>query len=322
MTARRHHFVSQCYLNGFVANRDKPRLFVVDLQTRRTFETSPANVAAERDFHRIDIDGHSPDALENAFSEFEARLDQALRRIVAARSIADPNDRALVFGLIAILAVKNPRLRQTYGDFSAQVAKLIMELSVSTPQRFAAQIRAAKRRGVLAAGTDIDYEQMREFVKKREYEIAIRTMEHLRVELPTIDHVIPTIAARKWMLFRAPPGLTFVTADHPVCLMWANPAERGQLPPPGFALEKTQVLFPLSQHLAMVGAFEMQDEERDANELMVAKINGAIVLYSTRQVYARDQHFCYKFNHNVEIRRGDQLLDDPGLFRRTAAERN
>jgi hypothetical protein len=106
MTARRHHFVSQCYLNGFVDDRDKPKLFVVDLKTRRTFETAPANVAAERDFHRIDVEGHSPDALENTFSEFETRLDQALRRTVAARSIADPNDRALVFELIAILAGK------------------------------------------------------------------------------------------------------------------------------------------------------------------------------------------------------------------------
>jgi hypothetical protein len=100
----------------------------------------------------------------------------------------------------------------------------------------------------LAAGVDIDYEQMREFVESGGYEIESPTMEHLRVELPTIDHVMPTIAERKWMLFRAPPGLIFVTSD------------------------------------------------------------------------ARDQHFCNKFNHNVEIRRGAQLLDDPGLFGSMAAE--
>jgi hypothetical protein len=74
VTARRHHYVPQCYLNGFVTDREKPKLIAVDLATRRTFETTPANVAAERDFHRIDIDGYAPDALENAFSEFETQV--------------------------------------------------------------------------------------------------------------------------------------------------------------------------------------------------------------------------------------------------------
>jgi hypothetical protein len=54
MTARQHHYVPQCYLKGFVKDRKKPKLFVVDCKERRSFSTSPDNVAAERDFHRID----------------------------------------------------------------------------------------------------------------------------------------------------------------------------------------------------------------------------------------------------------------------------
>ena len=72
MTARRHHFVPQCYLKGFVRHRNKPKLFVVDGRERRSFHTAPANVAAERDFHTIEIEGFPPDALENSFASFEA----------------------------------------------------------------------------------------------------------------------------------------------------------------------------------------------------------------------------------------------------------
>jgi Protein of unknown function (DUF4238) len=71
MTSRRSHHVSQCYLKGFVANRDDPKLYVVDLKECKNFTTNPINVAVERDFHRIDVDGHEPDAIENAFSDFE-----------------------------------------------------------------------------------------------------------------------------------------------------------------------------------------------------------------------------------------------------------
>jgi Protein of unknown function (DUF4238) len=67
MTARQHHYVPRCYLKGFVANRNKPKLFVVDLKERRSFSTNPINVGAERDFHRIVVDGHRPDALEMRF---------------------------------------------------------------------------------------------------------------------------------------------------------------------------------------------------------------------------------------------------------------
>ncbi len=316
MTARKHHYVPQCYLKGFVADREKPKLFVVDLGTRRTFETAPANVAAERDFHTIDIEGLAPDALENAFSEFETRLDEALKRIVAARSIANDNDRALVFELITLMATKNPRLRENFSDMRAQTAKMIMDLATSTPERWAAQIRAAKKDGFLVRDADEDYDRIRESVERGEYEIETPTMEHLRAELPTFEKVMPLIAERKWMMFRAPPGSSFVTSDHPMCLMWANPEERRRFSPPGLALAKTQLLFPISHELAMIGAFEMRDEERDTDVSHVAQINGSIFLRCMRQVYARDGGFPYKLNHNAEIRRGDQLLDDPGLFGR------
>ncbi len=46
----------------------------VDALEQRAFRTSPLNVAAERDFHRIDAKGVAPDALENAFSGFEGEL--------------------------------------------------------------------------------------------------------------------------------------------------------------------------------------------------------------------------------------------------------
>ncbi len=319
MTARRHHYVPQCYLNGFVADRKKPKLFVVDLETRSSFETAPANVAAERDFHTVDVEGHAPDALENAFSDFETRLDQALKRIVAARSISNDDDRALVFELMAVMAVKNPRLRENFSSMRAHTAKMIMDLAISTPERWAAQMRAAKKDGFLAADAEMDYERMRAFLESGEYEIKTLTMEHLRVELLTVEKVMPHIAGRKWMLFRAPPGSSFSTSDHPVSLMWADPRERGRMPPPGFGLTKTQVLFPLSRELAMIGAFEMRDEERDTDALHVAQINGSTFLHCKRQVYGQDGGFPYILTHNPEIRRGDQLLDDPGLFGRNVS---
>src|SRR4051812_29790680 len=94
MTARRHHYVPQCYLKGFCRHRGKPKLFVVDTKHLRTFSTPPANVAVERDFHAVDIEGVPTDALENSFAQFESDLSRSLERIIATRSISDKVDRA------------------------------------------------------------------------------------------------------------------------------------------------------------------------------------------------------------------------------------
>ena len=44
------------------ASRQTGLSFVVDCKERRSFYTAPANVAVERDFHRIDVEGQPPDA--------------------------------------------------------------------------------------------------------------------------------------------------------------------------------------------------------------------------------------------------------------------
>lgn len=61
---RRQHFVPQFYLRGFAGEKDQ--LFVVDRPSKKTFRTAPKNVAAERDFNRVEVEGIAPNAVEKA----------------------------------------------------------------------------------------------------------------------------------------------------------------------------------------------------------------------------------------------------------------
>jgi hypothetical protein len=304
VTARQHHYVPQCYLRGFVRHREKPQLFVVDAKERRAFNTSPANVAVERDFHRVDIEGLPSDAFENALSGFEGELSQALTRIIAARSLRNVNDRALLFNLIGLTAIKNPRLRETMRAAREQTTKTIMSMVTATPERWAAHVRRAKEAGYINKDADDDYERLRDFIDKNEYKIEVPPAAHLATELKIFDKILPLIFGRKWMLFRAPPDVTgFVTSDHPMCLMWSDPKLRDGFFPPGLGLGRTQLLFPISNELAAVGAFELQEQELDASELMIAQINGSTILHATRQIYARDSNFRYKMQHHGTCQR-------------------
>jgi hypothetical protein len=321
VTARQHHHLSQCYLKGFVHDRDKPRLFVLDAKEHRTFVAHPKNVAVERDFHAVEVEGLPRDAFEKSLAGFETELDHALRRITTARSIIkNESDRGYLLNFICLLAIKNPGLRENIRAAHEQTARITMDLVTATPERWDEQVRLAKKDGFLPANTTADYETMHEFVERGKYRIETMPATHLQMEMRIFDKVLPLIFNRKWMLFKAPANRTgFLTSDHPVCLMWADPTKRGGFWPPGLGLPRTQLLFPISNELAAIGAFEIDDMEMDADDLLISQINGEIILHATRQIYARDSDFLYKMQHNSRIMKGTELLTDQLTARTQAA---
>jgi hypothetical protein len=195
--ARRHHYVPQCYLRGFVLDRDRPQLFVIDGKKQSSFRTTPANLAAKRDFHRIEVDGYPPDALENAFSGFEAEVSKALDRIITTRSINNDNDRAHLLNLMALIAIKNPRHRDSWRTAQEQLWKRVFDLATATPERWASQIRRAKADGYIDVNADEDYRRAREFVEADQYMITVPTDRHLELEMKAFDTVLPLFLSPK-----------------------------------------------------------------------------------------------------------------------------
>jgi hypothetical protein len=88
---------------------------------------------------------------------------------------------------------------------------------------------------------------------------------------------------------------------------------------PGFGLTGTDVYFPISTGLAVIGAFELKELEIDIGENGVAGLNGAQVAYSERQVYARDYNFTYSLQPNEAPRKASKLIRDQ-RFRRPKKE--
>ena len=119
MAARQHHYIPQFYLKGFaVARKKSHQLIVFDRKSRKTFSAATKNVAVERDFNRVEIEGHPPDAIEKVMSQFETEAAAALERIVAANTadgrplIPTQSDR-IVGGSKSSSSRKVARLRGT-----------------------------------------------------------------------------------------------------------------------------------------------------------------------------------------------------------------
>jgi hypothetical protein len=76
-------------------------------------------------------------------------------------------------------------------------------------------------------------------------------------------------------------------------------------------LKGTEIVFPISPRLAVLGAFEIEEGHADATPLMVAEMNGTIALFAERQVYARDMAFHYSFGEGTRPRKAPKLMKDP-----------
>lgn len=309
MTARRHHYVPQFYLKGFVADRSRSQLFVIDTDEHRTFVTSPVNVAVEHDFHTIDAPGQQPDAVERKLSELEGEISGALARIVSTRSLSDHNDRVYLFIFMALLLLKNPGMRERVGTFIGQVTMAHFQMLASNSDAWNREMERAKNEGTFPQTADTD--ELRELVLAGAFNIGVSVPGHLQLEFGLVDRIAALIASRHWILYRSTPGRTgFVTSDNPVSLSWV---QQRRPDPPGLGRNGTQLIFPISNELAAIGAFGIKERTVDADDESIAKVNGNIIRMRNHQVYARGEDFVYFLQHNTHPMKGTQLLADPGF---------
>jgi Protein of unknown function (DUF4238) len=313
MVARRHHYLPRCYLKGFSKPRERGKWHYVHVYDRsgETFKANIINIATQKDFNRVEIEGHPPDAFEQGvLAKFENELGPALVRILEHRSLKDDADRALLFNLIGMSAIRTPRHRETLRDFHEQIAHMIMDLATATKERWEGQTRQMKAEGHVSK-RDVPYEEMRAAVVGKKFRIQVPTERHIEMEMNALDAVLPTLFKRKWVVLLPPmesPG--FVTCDHPVCLMFSDPKMRGKFKGPGHGLAGTQLIFPIGTHMAVVGAYEIEEGTLKLNEDRVAGVNGALVTYADRQVYAANPDFTYVRQENEKPRRGSSLIKD------------
>jgi hypothetical protein len=289
--ARHHHHIPQFYLRGFAANTGKGdyKLTVANVAAGRFFETNPRNVGGKRDFNRIEIEGHPPDALEQKLAGFEAEVAESLRRVAESQKFAG-DERRNVLNFIALLAVRSPQMREHVRKMQEELMKKMLSISLTSKQRWEQQeakmIAAGK--GPPPGEPRLTYEQVKEFHEHGEYDILLNRGYHIGLELRTHDPVLRALAARKWTLYTSDDTAgCFVTTDRPVMLTYVKPMEvplfhRNS---PGFGVPETEVMFPLTQHMTLAGMFEGGESIVKANTHIVAQANTKMIHGSFGQVY-------------------------------------
>ena len=294
--ARHHHYLPQCYLRGFLPKgENSSKIVVLDLKRKKYFETGTRNIGGVKDFNRIKAEGLAPDSLENSLSSFEGQVATALRDIENDKNLDNETTYAVIMNLIALVGIRHPVMRDRITDFHAQISKKLMGMNLVSKKRWEDTLQKMREDGV-DIGEHISYEKMKEFFESGKYEITVPNETHFDLEFEGIDAILPFLFNRKWALILASQVTgPIITCDRPVSLTWQYPEK---LPPimrysPGFGMKETDVVFPVSQNMALLGAFEIESEVINADREFVASMNANIMAFAVSQIYTPDLSFVF-----------------------------
>lgn len=306
--ARHHHYIPQCYLRGFTVRTGKRlQLTVARLSTWTSFETNARNVAGVRDFNRVDVDGHPPDALEAALSTFEGQAAASIRRVVATGTFSG-EDRVVLLNLATLLAVRSPQQREHWRQFQEHLWRNVMSLALSSKERWLRQVQQMKQAG-RAVNEAVTYEQVKEFNDRGEYTVQLATCHHIGVEFGGFEAVLPFMLARRWALYRTDKQKGFfLTTDRPVLLTWNRPADAqaARRNGPGYGMHDTEVLFPLTRDALLIGEFDGPEGTFPANFELVAAANTKMFVHAFDQAYLPGRSLSYRgpdgrFHHDTKL---------------------
>jgi hypothetical protein len=308
--SRNHHYIPQCYLRGFSKNGGKKSMLtVLDLEKKNFFETSTRNIGAVRDFNRVEIKGKNPDFLENSLSGFEGQTASAIKNISATERF-EGNDKIAILNLIALLAIRTPNVRENRRMNHEILIKRTMDIALSSNKRYESFRKNMANDGEIYSES-ITYEDVKQFHENGRYIIELPSEIHIQTEFASIDTVLPYLFQRKWLLFSAKnqDPLNFITTDRPVVLNWCNPQNVGKAIRnyPGYGLNDTEVIFPISKSLFLHGEFDGHEGTRYADDRLIACMNTKMIMSAYKQVYSSTRRFLFLAD-DFSIQTGNKLF--------------
>lgn len=275
-SAKRHHYLSQCYLKGFTNYNEQ--LTALNLVDGKIFYPGPHNVGVEAYFNSFKTaDGIVSNVVEFGRSQFEADVAKAICSVEKLEQF-EGDDKVIILNLMSLFAVSNPFRREQHNAMIDSLAKQVLRI-------------AASNVGYSVNGVLIT-EEYRKFIEEGRFRVELTKNAQIWNEyFEYFEVILETMLHRKWTLIRVPDEAPLVTCDFPIALTWKDPKKYRF--DPGFGCGNTQVFFPLSQKFALIGDFEGFDQVVCASEEQVALINANILFFAKKQVYAPQENILF-----------------------------
>lgn len=306
---RKHHYVPRCYLAGFAADSDAPRLFVLDKDSGRAHSAHVNDAACERDFYMVEVEQEGdPFAVEKLFSTVESAGAEALRFIAEHRTVPRDALYARLIAFLAVMTVRVPAVIDAIQQPFAQVMKSILWQITDSRETYEGMMEKLRSEGKDVSG--VTFESMCEFVRSEDCVVSMGQNFRIGTLLEMLKHAEPLLAARKWTVVEAADGAPdFICSDRPVTLCWNKAELMHPLFGPGLGIRDTTVMFPVNRRLALLGLFEMSAPLRVLDARGVGLINMYTAFYAKRFVYSGAEDFTVNLGEGRPLAGRDGFIE-------------
>lgn len=297
---RKNHFTPVLYLRNFCDGNDV--LHVVSPIDGHRWKSSPAGIGYERGLYWPDNLEKSvdPNKCEDTFCNFEGAAAPVINEIVTRRRMpTDDEQLGMLFNFIAFQAVRGPNARRTIAAPREDTARIIMDLLVSSRELYENQMRRF--------GHSPDEYPYEKIIQGR-YEPYLTTEGFLDGAMKMMDTILRYLHRRSWtVLYSDRSGEQFVVSDHPVALTWSDGHHTRV--GPGHAHLKTDVTFPLSSSVALLGRYEAFEPVTEVPREIVATVNSKTINHAQRFVAGCSGEFVLMRDSNIVVT-AEQFIAD------------
>ena len=289
---RKHHYVPKFYLKGFTKSASVDgKLWVVDLDIRKSWRTTPAKAALEGDFYRGDL-GHNVDPmwLERGLGEdVEPPMAQVLEFILDTKEIPPCGAAHDIFlNLVATSLVRGPSMRlMNSASFDEGIKRTLRELTSSKDGLAMLQ--------KIVEGSDVSADELLEYSEQGAFEYDFDRITHLKALFDQLDLALGILSTRKWTArIVADDAPDLVCSDTPVGMI---PLDKEV---PLLRLDpNVLVVMPLNRRVAAVGSMNGVKHPDALGVMQVARINATIIRGVT-QAYCSEPAFTVLNGQQVQ----------------------
>lgn len=200
---RRQHFIPISYLERFTS---KDELYTIDIVERKTFKTSPVNVAHIRDFYTVELEDESKENIvEEYFSQVEGNAKPILDRWIKTMKPPTQKEWHIISEFIAGMSLRIPEFRKKYLEMRQYMLDLTNHFSLSSKEAY----EKTRERYHQDTGKELElgYEEMKHAVENpAQYQIILHQNEYIS----TMMKCLPEIAS---IIFKMTPLLFVATGE-------------------------------------------------------------------------------------------------------------
>lgn len=221
MAAENQHYVPKFILRQFTVNAEKEQVRVYDKLKNTEFTTSIKNIMAERRFNEFIFEEYIA-SFEQIAGAIENGLLPTYRTVLQTELLDNtPEQQAALAFFVAFQFVRTKSHRDLWKQVTDSLAKKLETMGANIKE--------------------IDgYEEPTEDNLKK---------QHLLTLPETVSKFAPIIAAKNFLLMRAPRGRSFYLGDNPVVMH--NAEDHGFYGNIGLAVRGIEIYLPLSSKLVL-----------------------------------------------------------------------